>query len=126
MLSKWQFEAVQMLQAGWTVRHFEPDDCIAWMSPNGLSGSDYMSVSIDIPPSKAVADARMAGHIVDRPICSKNIPKIKDFDVWYQPCKHCGYDTGKSRILHDPRCWKCGRHIQRDFSERARKHVQVD
>ncbi len=48
-------------------------------------------------------------------------PCIGDFDVYYQPCKHCGYDTGKSRVLDHPRCWKCGGSIQRDFSERALK-----
>lgn len=53
-----------------------------------------------------------------------NQPKkrvLGDFDVWYKPCDHCGYDTAKSRKLDDPRCWKCGRPIQRDYSERALK-----
>jgi len=53
--------------------------------------------------------------IVRRPLV------VGDFDVWYQPCAHCGYDTAKSRVLDDPRCWKCGRRIQRDFSDRALK-----
>jgi hypothetical protein len=46
---------------------------------------------------------------------------IGDYDIWYQPCGHCGYDTGKSTKLEEPRCWKCGRPIRRDFSKRALK-----
>lgn len=47
--------------------------------------------------------------------------RLGDFDIWYKPCKHCGYDTGKSRKLDDPRCWRCGKPITRDFSNRAFK-----
>ena len=46
--------------------------------------------------------------------------KLKDYDIWYKPCEHCGYDTAKSEVKRD-RCWKCGRGIERDFSERALK-----
>lgn len=46
---------------------------------------------------------------------------LGDFDVWYERCENCGYDTGKSRKLDDPRCWKCGRPIKRDLSSRALK-----
>jgi NAD-dependent SIR2 family protein deacetylase len=35
--------------------------------------------------------------------------------VYYKTCEHCGYKTGKSRYLDDPRCWKCGRVIHRDY-----------
>lgn len=51
--------------------------------------------------------------------------KLGDYDVWYKPCKNCGYDTGKSTKLRDnediKRCWKCGLPIERDYSERALK-----
>lgn len=43
--------------------------------------------------------------------------KLGDFDVWYKVCENCGYDTAKS----EPRCWKCGRKISRDYSDRALK-----
>lgn len=47
---------------------------------------------------------------------------LGDYDIWYKPCVHCGYDTGKSDKLGTyPRCWKCGRQIFRDWSERALK-----
>jgi len=46
---------------------------------------------------------------------------LGDYDIWYEPCKHCGYDTGKSRKLEYPRCWRCGRLISRDYSDRALK-----
>lgn len=46
---------------------------------------------------------------------------LGDFDVWYEPCKNCGYDTAKSRKLPDPRCWRCGSLISRDYTERALK-----
>jgi len=49
---------------------------------------------------------------------------IGDYDIWYQPCEYCGYDTGKSRKLEDPRCWKCGRRIKRDYSKRALKQTK--
>jgi len=46
-----------------------------------------------------------------------------DYDVWYRECDHCGYDTGKSSLPKEgnKRCWKCGRHITRDYSFRAIK-----
>lgn len=46
---------------------------------------------------------------------------LGDYDIWYEQCKKCGHDTGKSRKLEDPRCWKCGGRINRDYSERALK-----
>lgn len=52
---------------------------------------------------------------------TQNYKTIGDFDIWYQPCRKCGYDTGKSRKLETARCWKCGNLIRRDFSERALK-----
>ncbi len=59
--------------------------------------------------------AEKEGELTVRPLL------VGDFDVWYQPCRHCGYDPGKSKELDNPRCWKCGRPIQRDFSDRALK-----
>ena len=52
--------------------------------------------------------------------------KLSDFDLWYQPCSHCGYDPGKvsKRSIDEDggyRCWRCGRRCKRDFSERALK-----
>ena len=34
--------------------------------------------------------------------------KLGDYDVWYQPCEKCGYDTGKSTIPKEGNktCWK--------------------
>lgn len=49
---------------------------------------------------------------------------LGDYDIWYKPCSHCGYDTGKSSTLEE-RCWKCGRRISRDYSERALKKKRV-
>ncbi len=46
---------------------------------------------------------------------------LREFDVWYQPCGKCGYDTGKSRLLDDAKCWQCGGPISRDYSDRALK-----
>ena len=48
---------------------------------------------------------------------------LGDFDIWYLPCEHCGYDTGKSTSLKCgvKRCWRCGRPIKRDFTDRALK-----
>jgi len=39
--------------------------------------------------------------------------KLGDFDIWYKPCKKCGYDTAKSTGKSKPRCWKCNSLIQR-------------
>lgn len=49
--------------------------------------------------------------------------KGKHFDVWYQPCGKCGYDTAKSTLPKEgnKRCWKCGSPVKRDFSNRALK-----
>lgn len=47
--------------------------------------------------------------------------KMKDYDVWYQVCENCGYDTAKSTTKSKNQCWKCGRRIMRDFSDRALK-----
>lgn len=49
------------------------------------------------------------------------VRRLGDYDVWYKKCENCGFDTGKSRKLDDPRCWKCGRLIKRDYSTRALK-----
>ena len=43
---------------------------------------------------------------------------LGDYDRWYKKCENCGYDPGKS---NENRCWKCGRLVHRDFSERALK-----
>ena len=49
--------------------------------------------------------------------------RLGDYDVWYQPCGHCGHDTAKSTIPKDgnKHCWKCGRGVERDYSFRAIK-----
>lgn len=59
-------QAVQMLQAGWTVRYRESDE-IEWRSPDGMSGSEWRSQSLDDPPMEAVKCAEHRGDIVDRP-----------------------------------------------------------
>jgi len=54
---------------------------------------------------------------------NKNNRTLGDYDVWYQTCKRCGYDTAKSSIPKDSNkyCWRCGEPIDRDFSDRALK-----
>lgn len=47
---------------------------------------------------------------------------LGDFDVWYKPCKKCGFDTGKSC---SSKCWKCGSSLQRDYSDRALKSTDL-
>jgi hypothetical protein len=47
--------------------------------------------------------------------------KLGDFDVWYKVCGHCGYDTARSTIASVKHCWKCGRRVSRDYSDRALK-----
>lgn len=49
-----------------------------------------------------------------------NDKKLGDYDIWYKPCENCGYNTGKSTGGSN-RCWKCGRTILRDYSDRALK-----
>jgi len=44
--------------------------------------------------------------------------RLRDFDIWYQPCK-CGYDSGRKASKHNSKCWKCGKQLYRDFSDRA-------
>jgi PHP family Zn ribbon phosphoesterase len=46
---------------------------------------------------------------------------VRHYDYWIKPCGHCGYDEGKSTPPKkgNHRCWKCGRRVQRDFSDRA-------
>lgn len=59
-------DAVQMLQAGWTVRYIEGDDCIEWSDPKGFSEPSYRSESLDKPPALAVQRAAANGDIVTR------------------------------------------------------------
>ena len=47
--------------------------------------------------------------------------KLGDYDIWFKPCDKCGYDTAKASKKSKPNCWKCGRRIQRDYSDRALK-----
>ena len=49
--------------------------------------------------------------------------KLGDYDVWYQPCEKCGYDTGKSTIPKEGNktCWRCGNFVKRDYSDRTLK-----
>lgn len=52
------------------------------------------------------------------------VRRLGDYDIWYQKCEHCGYDTGKSTLPkngENKTCWKCGSYIKRDFSDRALK-----
>jgi len=48
---------------------------------------------------------------------------LGDYNVWYQPCERCGYDTAKSTLPKEGNktCWKCGYSVERDYSERALK-----
>jgi len=48
---------------------------------------------------------------------------VRHYDYWIRPCEHCGHDEGRSTLPKkgNHRCWKCGRRVQRDFSDRALK-----
>jgi len=46
---------------------------------------------------------------------------LGDYNIWYEPCEKCGYDTARSNKLDNPTCWKCGGRISRDYSDRALK-----
>ena len=59
-------DAAQMLEAGWTVRRIESSDDIEWRSPEGISGSDFRSKSLDRPPLAAVKRAKELGQLVPR------------------------------------------------------------
>lgn len=48
---------------------------------------------------------------------------LGDYDIWYEKCGHCGYDSCK-KAKPDPKCWKCGRKIHRDYSDRALKKAE--
>ncbi len=67
MLSVAVDEAVQMLQAGWTVRYNQHADVIEWFSPGGQHDHIWWSESLDSPPRSAIQLARKAGHIKERP-----------------------------------------------------------
>lgn len=43
---------------------------------------------------------------------------LKDYDRWYKKCENCGFGPSKGTM---DRCWKCGRRLYRDYSERALK-----
>lgn len=49
--------------------------------------------------------------------------KLGDYDRWFKPCNRCGYDTGKASVKTKNICWKCGNVLQRDYSDRALKHI---
>ena len=55
-----------------------------------------------------------------------NEHKLGDYDIWFKACNHCGYDTAKATKKTSHRCWKCGRGILRDFSDRALKVKKGD
>lgn len=59
-------DAVQMLEAGWTVRIIKSSDDIEWRSPEGISSSEYRSESLDRPPFAAVEKAKELGQLVPR------------------------------------------------------------
>lgn len=46
---------------------------------------------------------------------------MDDYDRWFKPCGNCGYDTAKASKGCEPKCWKCGGRISRDYSDRALK-----
>jgi len=48
---------------------------------------------------------------------------LGDYDIWYQKCERCGYDTGKSTPPKEGNktCWRCGNYVRRDYSDRALK-----
>ncbi|MCP4762006.1 MAG: hypothetical protein GY870_09495 [archaeon] len=53
--------------------------------------------------------------------------KLSDYDIWYKKCE-CGYDPGRKtekeiKNMSIVTCWKCGKRISRDFSERALKKI---
>ena len=50
--------------------------------------------------------------------------KLSDYNRWFKPCKNCGYDTGNAGKYGKAVCWKCGRRLQRDYSERALKKIK--
>ena len=54
--------------------------------------------------------------------------KSGDYDVWYEPCSKCGYDTGKSSIPKEGNktCWRCGNYVSRDYSSRALKKTNTE
>lgn len=62
-------EAIQMLQAGWTVRYRVDGDYIEWRSPDGIFGDPWCSESLDSPPVVCIELARSLGQIVDSPRC---------------------------------------------------------
>lgn len=68
-------DALQMLDAGWTVRHVESEDVIEWRSPGGLSGSEFRSESLDRPPFAAVRMAKSLGHVVHRERMASPAPR---------------------------------------------------
>lgn len=47
--------------------------------------------------------------------------KLGDYDRWFKPCANCGHDSGRKSDEFEARCWKCGRKIDRDYSDRALK-----
>lgn len=51
---------------------------------------------------------------------------LGDYDIWYKECEYCSYDTAKSTKLKkgNKTCWRCGKYIKRDFSDRALKKVK--
>ena len=53
----------------------------------------------------------------------QNLPSLRvcDYDRWFEPCKKCGFDTGRAGINSKPICWRCGNQIRRDYSKRALK-----
>lgn len=46
--------AVRLLNLGWTVEYAEHFDLIRWRSPQGISGSDFFTTSLDGPPMEVV------------------------------------------------------------------------
>jgi len=65
-------------------------------------------------------------EITVEPVLGTVSYKLGDFDVWYEPCERCGYDTGKSTIPKkgNKTCWRCGNYVKRDYSERALKKAR--
>ena len=51
--------------------------------------------------------------------------KFGDYDRWFELCVKCGFDSGKSSEKSKAKCWKCGEHLARDYSNRALKEGKL-
>ncbi len=49
--------------------------------------------------------------------------KLGGYNRWFEACAKCGFDGGKACKKCEPKCWKCGGRLSRDYSERALKRT---